>query len=150
MADLRIYQKTSEFQTQVKKLLQELEFDRQILSVRHSEILDFRTAIPLPHIITQNLLTGIPSDIDGQTANNFLIPRKQIKCSFLSVYKTYKYEAMQEELEQLTRSFKTLQTNLNLQQQDRYNLAQQVKILKVALIVVSAIALIALIFSIIH
>jgi hypothetical protein len=139
MADLRIYQKTSEFQAQVKKLLQELEFERQILCVRHSEMLDFRTAIAIPAIITKNLLTG----------THLLIPRTQIKCNFISVYKTYNNELIYQELEQLTNLVKRLQTNRNLQQKDRNNLVQKIKILRILLIVMSAIALIALILSII-
>lgn len=149
MADLRIYQKTSEFQVQVKKLLQELEFDRQILCVRHSEMLDFKSAIAIPAIITKNSLTGTPRDIDHQTENRFLIPRTQIKCNFISVYKTYNNEIIYQELEQLTNLVKRLQTNRNLQQKDRNNLVQQIKLLRILLIVMSAIALIALILSII-
>ncbi len=139
MADLRIYQKTSEFQAQVKKLLQELEFDRQILCVRHSEMLDFRTAIAIPAVITKNLLTG----------THLLIPRTQIKCNFISVYKTYNNEIIYQELERLTNLVKRLQTNGNLQQKDRNNLVQKIKLLRILLIVMSAIALIALILSII-
>jgi hypothetical protein len=149
MADLRIYQKTSEFQAQVKKLLQELEFDRQILCVRHSEMLDFRSAIAIPAMITKNLLTGIPRDIDHQTENRFLTPRTQIKCNFVSVYKTYKHEILYQDLEQLTNLVKRLQTNRNLQQKDRNNLVQQIKLLRILLMVMSAIALIALILSIV-
>ena len=139
MADLRIYQKTSEFQVQVKKLLQELEFDRQILCVRHSEMLDFRSAIAIPAIITKNLLTG----------THLLIPRTQIKCNFISVYKTYNNELIYQELEQLTNLVKKLQTNRNLQQKDRNNLVQQIKLLRILLMVISAIALTALILSVI-
>ena len=102
MADLRIYQKTSEFQAQVKKLLQELEFDRQILCVRHSEMLDFRTEIAIPAVITKNSLIGTPRDIHHQTENRFLTPRTQIKCNFISVYKTYNNEIIYQELERLT------------------------------------------------
>ena len=139
MADLRIYQKTSEFQAQVKKLLQELEFDRQILCVRHSEMLDFRSAIAIPAVITKNLLTG----------THLLIPRTQIKCNFISVYKTYNNELIYQELERLTNLVKRLQTNGNLQQKDRNNLVQKIKLLRILLIFMSAIALIALILSII-
>jgi hypothetical protein len=149
MADLRIYQKTSEFQVQVKKLLQELEFDRQILYVRHSEMLDFRSAIAIPAIITKNSLTGTPRDINHQTENRFLIPRTQIKCNFVSVYKTDKHEILYQDLEQLTNLVKRLQTNRNLQQKDRNNLVQQIKLLRILLIVMSAIALTALILSVI-
>lgn len=149
MADLRIYQKTSEFQAQVKKILQELEFDRQILCVRHSEMLDFRTAIAIPAIITKNLLTGTPRDINHLKPNNFLVPRTQIKCNFISVYKTYNNEIIYQDLEQLTSLVKRLQTNRNLQQKDRDSLVQQIKLLRILLIVMSAIALIALILSII-
>ena len=139
MADLRVYQKTSEFQSQVKKLLQELEFERQILCVRHSEMLDFRSAIAIPAVITKNLLTG----------THLLIPRTQIKCNFISVYKTYNNEIIYQELERLTNLVKRLQTNGNLQQKDRNNLVQKIKSLRILLIVMSAIALIALILSII-
>jgi hypothetical protein len=139
MADLRIYQKTSEFQVQVKKLLQELEFDRQILCVRHSEMLDFKSAIAIPAMITKNLLIG----------TDLLIPRTLIKCNFVSVYKTYNNQIIYQDLEQLTNLVKRLQTNRNLQQKDRNNLVQQIKLLRILLIVMSAIALIALILSII-
>jgi hypothetical protein len=149
MGDLRIYQKTSEFQIQVKKLLQELEFERQILCVRHSEMLDFRSAIAIPAIITKNLLTGSFRDRNNLKPNDFLIPRTQIKCNFISVYKTYKHEILYQDLEQLTNLVKRLQTNRNLQQKDRNNLVQQIKLLRILLIAMSAIALIALILSII-
>ncbi len=149
MADLRIYSKIGQFQSQVKRLIQELDFDSQILCLRHSEILDFITAITLPSLITQNLLRGIPRDIEQQTDNHFLIPRKHIKCNFLSIYKTYKYEALHKQLEQLSCSLKTLDINRNLQEQDRYNLTQQIKILRIALIIVSAIAIMSLIISLI-
>jgi hypothetical protein len=139
MGDLRIYSKIGQFQFQVKQLIQELDFDSQVLCVRHSEILDFITSITLPTIILQNLLTS----------NDGLIPRKKINCNFLSIYKTYKYEAIHRQLEQLSFSIKTLDTNRNLQEQDRYNLIQQIKILRIALIVVSAIAFISLMLSII-
>ena len=139
MADLRVYQKTSEFQSQVKKLLQELEFERQILCVRHSEMLDFRSAIAIPAVITKNLLTG----------THLLIPRTQIKCNFISVYKTYNNELIYQELERLTNLVKRLQTNGNLQQKDRNNLVQKIKLLRILLIFMSVIALIALILSII-
>lgn len=75
--------------------------------------------------------------------------QKKINCNFLSIYKTYKYEAIHRQLEQLSFSIKTLDTNRNLQEQDRYNLIQQIKILRIALIVVSAIAFISLMLSII-
>ena len=139
MADLRVYQKTSEFQSQVKKLLQELEFERQILCVRHSEMLDFRSAIAIPAVITKNLLTG----------THLLIPRTQIKCNFISVYKTYNNELIYQDLERLTNLVKRLQTNGNLQQKDRNNLVQKIKLLRILLIFMSVIALIALILSII-
>jgi hypothetical protein len=72
-----------------------------------------------------------------------------MRCNFLSVYKTYKHEVIKQILEQLDHKFKVLQTNGNLQQQERYNLLQQVKILRIALIVVSAIAFISIMLSII-
>lgn len=139
MADLRIYSKIEQFQSQVKQLIQELDFDSQILCLRHLETLDFTTEITLPAIILQNLLTGS----DG------LIPRKNIKCNFLSIYKTYQYERIYQQLEQLSPLIKTLETDRNLQKQDRYNLIQQINVLRIALIVVSAIAFISLILSII-
>lgn len=149
MADLRIYSKIGQFQSQVKQLIQELDFDSQILCLRHLEMLDFTTEIIIPSIITKNLLIGIPRDIDQRTDNRFLVPRKNIKCNFLSIYKTYKYEIIHEQLEQLSRHIKTLETNRNLQGKDRYNLVQQIKVLRIALIVVSAIAFISLMLSII-
>jgi hypothetical protein len=79
----------------------------------------------------------------------FLIPRTQIKCNFVSVYKTYNNEIIYQDLEQLTNLVKRLQTNRNLQQKDRNNLVQQIKLLRILLIVMSAIALTALILSVI-
>ena len=102
-------------------------------------MLDFRTAIAIPAIITKNLLTG----------THLLIPRTQIKCNFISVYKTYNNEIIYQDMEQLTNLVKRLQTNRNLQQKERNNLVQQIKLLRILLIVMSAIALIALILSII-
>lgn len=103
----------------------------------------------LPTIITKNLLIGLPNDNNQQNSNRLLIPRKHIKCNFLSIYKTYKYEIIHQQSEKLSRSIKTLDTNRNLQEQDRYNLIQQIRILRIALTIVSAIAFISLILSII-
>jgi hypothetical protein len=107
------------------------------------------SGILLPLTRLNTAITGTPRDIDHQTENRFLIPRTQIKCNFISVYKTYNNEIIYQDLERLTSLVKRLQTNRNLEQKDRNNLVQKIKLLRILLIAMSAIALIALILSII-
>jgi len=149
MADLYNYKRIENFKIEIKQLLQELDFEKQILCLRSSETIEFKTDITIPAIITNYLLIGTPRDINQKNENRFLVPKKNMRCNFLSVYKTYKHEVIKQILEQLDHKFKVLQTDGNLQQQERYNLLQQVKILRIALIVVSAIAFISLMLSII-
>ncbi len=149
MADLYNYKRIENFKIEIKQLLQELDFEKQILCLRSSETIEFKTDITIPAIITNHLLIGTPRDINQQTENRFFVPKKNIKCNFLSIYKTYKYEIIHQQLEKLSFSIKMLDTKQNLQEQDRYNLIQQIKVLRIALIVVSAIAFISLMLSII-
>jgi hypothetical protein len=149
MVDLYNYQRIENFKIEIKQLLQELDFQNQILCLRSAEMIEFKTEIVIPAIITQHLLIGTPRDINQKNENRFLVPKKNMRCNFLSVYKTYKHEVIKQILEQLDHKFKILQANGNLQQQERYNLLQQIKILRIALIVVSAIAVVSLILSII-
>jgi|688.fasta_scaffold14142_11 hypothetical protein len=147
MVDLYNYQRIENFKIEIKQLLQELDFQNQILCLRSAEMIEFKTEIVIPAIITQHLLIGTPRDINQKNENRFLVPKKNMRCNFLSVYKTYKHEVIKQILEQLDHKFKILQANGNLQQQERYNLLQQIKILRIALIVVSAIAFISLVLS---
>jgi hypothetical protein len=149
MADLYNYKRIENFKIEIKQLLQELDFEKQILCLRSSETIEFKTDIKIPAIITNHLLIGTPRDINQQTENRFFVPKKNIKCNFLSIYKTYKYKIIHQQLEKLSFSIKMLDTKQNLQEQDRYNLIQQIKVLRIALIVVSAIAFISLMLSII-
>jgi hypothetical protein len=111
---------------------------------------EFKSKLDIPKIILENLLIGIPRDIYQNTDRRFLVPRRNISLSFLSIYKTYKYEVISNLLKQSNLLNQSLLSIKNLQEQENYNLKHQIKVLKLGLMATAIVVLLMLIFMIFY
>jgi hypothetical protein len=141
-----------------KKKVNELMFEIQ---VPREPIVNIYSTLPIPIIITKNLLTGKPNDSESE--RELLIPRSIVKFNFISIYKRFSEQvpniietsqdielmAASTEQKQLRRQMDELNRRLNYWTEvEREKRTRQFKLLSTFSIVALAVGFLAVLIAI--